>query len=241
MIDQNILRKIIETANISKNDTILEIGAGLGNLTKKLAEEARKVITIEKSRQLFPLLKENLKEFNNIEIIQGDVLKDKLNLPDKYKIVANIPYYITSPIIRMFLESENSPEEMVLLIQKEVGQRIIAQPPRMNLLALSVQFYARPKIAFHVSKNCFWPKPEVDSAIIRISQIKKPSINVGKFFQIVKAGFSSPRKQLVNNLSSKLGLDKEEIKSALTELGLNEKIRAEALRVEDWVKLSSEL
>ncbi|MFH1671299.1 MAG: 16S rRNA (adenine(1518)-N(6)/adenine(1519)-N(6))-dimethyltransferase RsmA, partial [Candidatus Portnoybacteria bacterium] len=193
LIDKNILHKIIETANISKNDTILEIGAGLGNLTKKLAEEARKVITLEKSKQLFPLLKENLKEFNNIEIIQGDVLKDKLNLPDKYKIVANIPYYITSPIIRIFLESENSPEEMILLIQKEVGQRIIAQPPRMNLLALSVQFYARPKIAFHVSKNCFWPKPEVDSSLIKISDIKKPEgIDQNKFFEIVKAGFSSP-------------------------------------------------
>lgn len=239
LIDKNILDKIIQTADISKDDTILEIGSGLGNLTQKLAEEARKVITIEKDRQLLQPLEENLKEYGNIEIIQGDILRDEIDLPPDYKIVANIPYYLTSPLLRMFLESENQPEEITLLIQKEVGQRIIAQPPRMNLLAISVQFYAQPKIIFPVSKNCFWPKPKVDSAIIKISQIKKPSLDVKEFFKLVKAGFSSPRKQLVNNLSSKLDLDKEEIKKALIECGLPQTARAENLSIENWTYLTS--
>jgi len=238
LIDKGTLEKIIKTADLSKEDIILEIGAGLGNLTQELAKKVKKVITLEKDKQFIPVLKENLKDFENIEIIQGDILKTKLDLPQSYKVVANIPYYLTSPLLRMLLGSENQPKEITLLIQKEVAQRIIAQPPKTNLLAVSIQFYAKPKIVSYVSRECFWPKPEVDSTIIKMTEIKKPKeINIKKFFKLVKAGFSSPRKQLANNLSSKLKIDREEIKKALLELGLGQKIRAEGLKIEDWVNL----
>ncbi len=242
LIDKNILDKIIETAHISKDNIILEIGSGLGNLTKRLAQKAKKVIAIEKDKKLIEPLKNTLREYDNVEIIQGDILKNELKLPLNYKIIANIPYYLTSSLIRKFLESENQPQEMTLLIQKEVAQRMTTKPPRMNLLSISVQFYAQPEITFHVSKNCFWPKPKVDSALIKMSEIKKPKgVDIERFFQLVKVGFSSPRKQLVNNLSSKLGLDRGGIKKTLIDIGLDEKIRAEGLRIEDWVKLSSKL
>jgi len=264
LIDKNITQKIIKTAELSKKDTVLEIGSGLGNITQELAQKAKKVIAIEKDKKLVEILKENLKDCKNVEIIAGDVLKlvwesdsQKVGSPTpnlkKYKIVANLPFYITSPVIRMFLESDNPPQKMIFLIQKEVAQRICAQV-KMNLLAVSVQFYAQPKIIHYVSKTCFWPQPDVDSAIIKITprSLRSPTPQKGvgllnnlnnrqKFFQIVKAGFSSPRKQLINNLTEKLDIPKEQIKKALAECDLNIQTRAENLSVEDWINLSSKL
>ena len=214
LIDKNITQKIIKTAELSKKDTVLEIGSGLGNITQELAQKAKKVIAIEKDKKLVEILKENLKDCKNVEIIAGDVLKlvwesdsQKVGSPTpnlkKYKIVANLPFYITSPVIRMFLESDNPPQKMIFLIQKEVAQRICAQV-KMNLLAVSVQFYAQPKIIHYVSKTCFWPQPDVDSAIIKITprSLRSPTPQKGvgllnnlnnrqKFFQIVKAGFAN--------------------------------------------------
>ncbi len=238
LIDQNVLDKIVRSADLKKDETVLEVGSGLGNLTKRLSSQVKKVITIEKSKQIFPLLKENLKEFDNIEFIRGDILREELDLPEEYKIVANIPYYLTSPLLRMFLESENQPETMTLLIQKEVAQRITAQPPQMSLLSILIQFYSTPKIISYVSQTCFWPKPKVDSAILHLSQIKKPKeIDIKRFFKLVKAGFSSPRKQLVNNLFSKLDLNKEEMKKALAECDKPQTARAETLSILDWTHL----
>ncbi len=245
LISQKVLQKIIQTAELSKNDIVLEVGPGLGVLTKQLAQKAKKVMAIEKDEKIVEILKETLKIYKNIEIIHGDILRSDLckgRTSDlkKYKLVANIPYYLTSPLIRLFLESKNPPQLMVLLIQKEVAQRICVQPPKMNLLAVAVQFYAQPKIISYVSKKCFWPQPKVDSAIIKIIP-GRPAINGQKarqkFFQIVKAGFSSPRKQLANNLVQKLNLERSKIKKALTECGLNPQVRAEDLRVEDWLNL----
>ena len=241
LIEQNIINKIIRTADISDKDIIIEVGAGLGNLTRELAKKAKQVVTVEKDQQLIPLLRENLSEFKNIDLIPGDILKlpePKRVFLKNYRVVANIPYYLTSPLIRMFLENANQPKEMTLLIQKEVARRITAKPPKMSLLAISVQFYAQAKIAGYVAKDCFWPKPKVDSAIIKIFDIKpRQDLDIKKFFQLVKAGFSSPRKQLLNNLSAGLKKGKPEITKALNDLGLDEKIRAEALRVEDWLKI----
>jgi len=238
LIDKNILQKIIKNADISKDDTILEIGSGLGTLTKELAELAKKVITIEKDKKLAEILKEILKDYENIEIVNEDILKCKLNL-NNYKIVANIPYYLTSHLIKMFLESDNPPQEMLLLVQKEVAQRICIKPPRMNLLSVSVQFYANPKIISYISKNCFWPLPKVDSAIIKISDIRKPeNIDVKRFFQIVKVGFSSPRKQLANNLQN-INIPREQTKRALIQCGLPHQARAQELNIEDWKSLIS--
>jgi len=245
LINKKVLQKIIKTANISKNETVLEIGPGLGVLTKELAQKAKKVIAIEKDKQMADALKEILKDYKNVEIIIGDALSILKTSP---KVVANIPYYLTSPLIRLLLESDNPPEQMILLVQKEVAQRICASPRRslgeggqakMNLLAISVQFYAKPKIISYVSKSSFWPEPKVDSAIIKIANIKKPeNIDIKKFFKLVKAGFSHPRKQLVNNLSKELNIEKEKIKKALAECNLNIQARAQNLSVEDWQGLS---
>jgi len=244
LIDKKVLKKIIEGAELSKNDTVLEVGPGIGNLTIELAKRAKKVIAIEKDKRMVEILKENLKDFRNVEIVEGDIREMIFAIVKKmtkdYKVVANIPYYLTSHLIRKFLELERKPKLIVLMVQKEVAQRICAKPPKMNLLAVSVQFYAKPEIISFVSKNCFWPRPKVDSAIIKISNIKKQKAtnNEKLFFEIVRAGFSHPRKQLINNLSKKLGRKKEEIKKLLSQLGISPKKRAEELSIEDWMKLT---
>ena len=255
LISQKALQKIIQTAEISKKDIVLEIGPGLGVLTQELAQRAKKVIAVEKDKRMVEILKDVLKDHRNTEIIHGDILDIIRDSPSdtvldsrtvseglSLKIVANIPYYLTSPLIRLFLELKTPPQEMVLLIQKEVAQRICAKPPKMSLLAVAVQFYSQPKIISYVSKKSFWPQPKVDSAIIKIGQIKKPkNINQEKFFRIVKAGFASPRKQLINNLSQKLNLDRGKIKKALTQCHLDIQVRAENLSVEDWINLSASM
>ena len=255
LISQKVLRRIIQTAELSKKDIVLEIGPGLGALTQELAQRAKKVIAVEKDKRMVEILKNTLKDRQNIEIIHGDILDIIRDSPSdtvldsrtvseglSLKIVANIPYYLTSPLIRLFLELKTPPQEMILLIQKEVAQRICAKPPKMSLLAVAVQFYSQPKIISYVSKKSFWPQPKVDSAIIKIGQIKKPkNINQEKFFRIAKAGFTSPRKQLINNLSQKLNLDREEIKKALTQCHLDIQVRAENLSVEDWINLSASM
>ncbi len=306
---KSVLNKIINAADLKKSDLIIEIGPGLGILTKELAEKAGKVIAIEKDRELIPILGQNLKEFGNINIVNEDILRivspnpkthidesakrvntkretknTKYQLPaTKYKVVANLPYYIAAKIIRNFLEAKNPPELMVLMLQKEVAQRIcpVKPKPKMNLLAISVQFYADAKIIDYVSKNAFWPKPKVDSAIIKITPHQLPktsdrlflvmsqsrgkklsSLSYGRekgiqitrtnnyflneknkrlFFKIVKAGFSQPRKQLINNLASGLGLPKSQIKDWLLKNKLRPEQRAESLAMDNWLALTKTL
>ena len=282
LIDKKMLSKIIKAADLSQNDLVLEIGPGLGGITQALAQKVKKVIAVEKDKRLIEALKEVLKDYKNIEIIQGDILKiqglplktaskgchrglrpclrqgriresdhwtihpkeQPLNNPvlkfikKPYKFIANLPYYITAPTIRMFLESKNPPQEMILLVQKEVGQRICARPPQMNLLAVAIQLYSQPKIISYISKKSFWPQPKVNSAIVKINQIEKPEdINTKKFFKTVKAGFASPRKQLINNLSQGLNLEKGEIKKALAQCRLDTQVRAENLSIDNWKEL----
>jgi len=269
LIDKIILNKIVKAADIKLTDVVLEIGPGMGVLTQELVKKAKMVVVIEKDPKMVEILKEVLKDYKNVKIIQGDILKTESNTftphqilmrgrhltSNTYKVVANLPYYITSPVIRKFLEAKNPPESMALMVQKEVAQRICAKPPRMNLLAVSVQFYAKPEIIDYVSKQCFWPKPKVDSAIIKIIPFKA---NGGRtsaklFFRIVKAGFSQPRKQLVNNL---LALDptnglklkkrdgkkippqnKEKIKAWLILNKISPNQRAEGLTINNWLNL----
>ena len=259
LISKQALKKILSTANLQPDDIVLEIGPGIGTLTVELASRVKKVIAIEKDKKMVEILKEILKDFDNIKIIQEDILKSDIqNLISKrqYKLVANLPYYITSPVIRKFLEIKNPPALMVLMVQKEVAQRICAIPPKMSILAVSVQFYARPNIVSYVSKKSFWPQPKVDSAILKISAInrrRKSAFNQ-RFFKIVKAGFSHPRKQLINNLSKELvlnlgsglalspsnglKLNKEKVKFWLLKNKINPSQRAETLRIEDWVRLT---
>jgi len=248
LVDKKILRKIIRVANLKSEDIVLEVGPGTGNLTQELAKMAKKVVAIEKDPKMVEILKKTLKNFKNIEIIQGDILKIKnLKLEVKnYKIVANIPYYLTSPLIRKCLESENPPKEMILMVQKEVAQRICAKPPMMNLLAISVQFYAKPEIISFVSKKSFWPEPKINSAIIKIAPRQPAPYRNGvsgagfreRFFRIVKAGFSQPRKQILNNLTKGLKLDKEAVRAWLEKNKISPLQRAETLTIKDWILLT---
>jgi 16S rRNA (adenine1518-N6/adenine1519-N6)-dimethyltransferase len=230
LIDKNISEKIIKAGDVSKKDTVLEIGAGVGCLTIPLSEKAKKVIAVEKDEKITPALEEVLENYPNVEVLKEDALSLSLNIK-KYKIVANIPYYITSLLIQKFLEQEDPASLIVLTVQKEVAERICAKPPRMNLLAVSVQFYATPKIIHRISKNSFWPIPKVDSAIIKIEPNKeKRSLEFRKkFFSVVKRGFSHPRKQLRKNLN----LKEEEVK------GIDLKRRAETLTLEEWEVLTN--
>jgi 16S rRNA (adenine1518-N6/adenine1519-N6)-dimethyltransferase len=243
LIDKPTLKKIIETADIQPQDTILEIGPGIGNLTQELAKKAKKVVAIEKDRVMVEILKETLHDFSNIEIVQGNaLLATNSSLPTHYKVVANIPYYLTSPIIRMFLEAENQPDNMMLMVQKEVAQRICAKPPHMSILALSVQFYANAHIVSYVSKKCFWPSPNVDSAIINITPNNNNSaVNSDAFFKVIKAGFVQPRKQLINNLSKRFKKNRECITAWLLGSNINPVQRAETLSMKDWVSLTETL
>ncbi len=248
LIDKKVLQKIIEAGDIKPADIILEVGPGIGTLTYELAKKAKKIIAIEKSETMCEVLKETLKDFTNVEIINDDILKVssfKFQV-SSYKVIANIPYYLTSPLIRKFLETPPSggqPQEIILMVQKEVAQRICAKQPNMNLLAVSVQFYAEPKIISYVSKNCFWPAPKIDSAIINITPQKKSTVDPDMFFKVVKAGFSQPRKQLVNNLTTLkkingVKLTKEEIFNWLSKNNLKSNQRAESLTIQDWINLT---
>ena len=247
LIDKSVLKKIIESANLKADDVVLEIGPGIGTLTQELAKRVKKVIAIERDQKMCQILKKMLDYWNvgNVEIVQGDVLQIKnLKLKIKnYKLVANLPYYIISPVIRKFLENKFSPKEMILMVQKEVAQRICAKPPEMSLLAISVQLYAKSEILFYVPKNSFWPQPKVDGAILKITPLtdtNRKLINTKLFFKIVKAGFSQPRKQLCNSLANGLKLTKEQVKEWLLKNGVEPSQRAETLSVEDWIKLTKD-
>ncbi|OGZ67907.1 MAG: ribosomal RNA small subunit methyltransferase A [Candidatus Staskawiczbacteria bacterium RIFCSPHIGHO2_02_FULL_42_22] len=289
LVNASVLNKITEAALVNSQDIIVEIGPGIGTLTRALAAKAKKVIAIEKDPLMIKILQETLRDFDNVEMIQGDALdfpviaspepprratKQSIGALSEiasprprgaaarndgpYKVVANLPYYITSPTIRMFLESQNPPETMVLMVQKEVAERICAKPPRMSILAVSVQFYAMAHIISLVPKGNFWPVPGVDSAIIKIIPRNYAEINPSAplrasakqrgnknnrdlFFKIVKAGFLHPRKQLQNNLSEGLKRSKPEISVWLTKNSIDPLRRAETLSMEEWADLVNSL
>lgn len=239
LVDKEAFGKVIETADIRPDEIVLEIGPGLGVLTQELAKRAKRVVAVEKDAKMCGILSELLKCWNviNVDIVNADILKYKTR-DTRYKVVGNLPFYITAPVIRKFLESESPPKEMILMVQKEVAQKICAKVPDMNLLAISVQFYAEPQIISYVSKKSFWPSPEVDAAIIKITPGEPQTSDVATFFRIVKAGFSQPRKQLINNLSKSLKLDKIKVRGWLLENSIQPTQRAETLNMEDWLKLT---
>lgn len=242
--DKNVLKKIIGAANLTKDETVLEVGPGEGVLTAELAQATGHVIAVEKDPELAAQLKIKFTNSKNVEIIEDDILefvnRKSLFINHPYKVVANIPYYLTSHLIRLLLESVNPPQDMVLMVQKEVAQRLCASPPKMSLLAAATQFYADVKIIAKVSKNSFWPKPKVDSAILRLTPHGKyRHIDISKFFPVLHAGFSHPRKQLLNNLNAELKISRDKINEALLTADLKPNQRAETLRVENWIKLAS--
>jgi len=250
LVDKTAIRKILRSADLQIGDVVLEIGPGAGALTKIIGGKVEKVIAVEKDPRMVKILEENLRDCKNIEIIQEDILKisnSQYGQMSTYKIVANLPFYITSPVIRKFLESANPPEKMILVIQKELAQRICAKPPAMNILAVSVQIYSKPKIIDYISKTAFWPKPKVDAAILEIAGIKKifGENFMEAFFKIVKAGFSHPRKQISNNFlslkSSSAKLNKKTISAWLLANKIQPSQRAETLSINDWINLTKTL
>lgn len=244
LIDPSYLKRVVEAANIKQEDILLEIGAGLGNLTRLLCVRAKEVLAVEVDSDLIPILAEVTKTYSNIQIIQDDILKiDLANLipENKYLVVANIPYYITSNLIRHLMTAKNQPARIVLTIQKEVAQRICANAGNLSMLGLSVQVFGYPKIISTVPSGAFYPQPKVESAIIRIEPYLTPIIPemfLNTFFQIAKAGFSQKRKTLRNSLSAGLHLEKDSIEKLLGEVGIDAKRRAESLNLEEWRSLT---
>ncbi len=255
LIDNDVLEEIIEASSLSKNDVVLEVGPGTGVLTFSLAEKVKNVIAFEKDEKLYLVLKKRMKELSvkNVKIFNEDILKiDPKNfLPKEYKIIANIPYYLTSPLIRKFLETENQPDLMVLMVQKEVAERICAgllierlkqqRKTKRSLLAISVQFYAKAYIVSFVSPVSFWPEPKVTSAILKITpdkSLKYSATFIKEFFKVAKAGFSQPRKQLLNNFSRELKISREVVRNWLLKNNIKPEQRAEKLTLKDWQKLT---
>lgn len=253
LINENILKDILKTAHLKKNDILLEIGAGNGILTERAAKKVKKIIAIEKDQKMIKILKDKFSKTKNVEIVNKDILKCNIQnliqkyhsqseIPQrrdktKYKVIGNLPYYITSPIIKKLIGEQNKPKSITLMVQKEVGQRICAKPPKMSILAITTQLHSIPKNVKIVKKENFWPKPKVDSMILQIKPIKRGSeqlINNDKFFKIVQTGFSSRRKQLKNNLNK---MFKQETEKILKKAKINPTCRAETLLAKDWIKI----
>jgi len=255
LIDGDVLELITSAAELASTDVIMEVGPGLGILTKELARQAGWVVAVELDSKLAVTLERTLASFGNVSIINKDVLQvdpddllqeqktrfpPVINSPFSYKVVANLPYYIASPVLRHFLEALVKPQIMVVMVQKEVAEAIVAEPGRMSVLSISVQFYGEPRIISYVPARCFYPAPEVDSAILRIDLYSQPAVAVTDergFINLVQAGFSASRKQIVNSLAQGLGLLKAEVLPLLEKADIAPRRRAETLALEEWARL----
>ena len=258
LVDQAILQRIAAAAQLTANDVVLEIGAGTGALTRQLAQQAGHVLALELDQRLIPLLESELSELDNVELIQGDVLtvdpanlvrdaQEQLGAPEAgYRVVGNLPYYITSAILRHLLETELRPDVMVVTVQYEVAKRIVAEPGDMSVLAISVQFYADAELLFRIKPGSFYPAPAVDSAVVLVdvhASAPLPDEEIRAFFAVVRAGFSQRRKQLHNALSNGLGepLTKDQAAARLEEAGVDHRRRAQTLSVEEWIRVTRAL
>ena len=253
LIDTNILEEIIEAAEISQDDFVLEIGPGIGTMTQYLCESAREVVAVEIDTNLIPILKDTLSEYDNVTVLNQDILKvdiNKLateqNIGKPIKVVANLPYYITTPIIMGLFESHVPIDSITIMVQKEVADRMQEGPGSKDYgaLSLAVQYYAKPEIVVNVPPSCFMPQPKVGSAVIRLTRHEAPPVDVvneKRLFQIIRASFNQRRKTLANGLNNfgSFGLSKEEIQESITELGVPVNVRGEALTLEQFAKLSN--
>ena len=254
LIDTHVLEKIIKSAEITKEDLVLEIGPGIGTMTQYLCENAREVIAVEIDKNLIPILEnDTLAQYDNVTIINEDILKLDLNAlvqerngGKRIKVVANLPYYITTPIIMGLFESHVPLQNITVMVQKEVADRMQAGPGSKDYgaLSLAVQYYATPYIAANVPQNCFMPRPNVGSAVIRLTLHEEPPVKVkdeALLFALIRASFNQRRKTLVNGLTNaaELNLSKEEVQEALQEMGLSATIRGEALTLEQFAALSN--
>lgn len=242
--DPAILEKIVASADIPPGGTVLEIGPGTGNLTTVLARHAARVIAVELDDRLVPLLRDRFADQPQVEVIHGDVLEVDLAArlgTSPYIIVANVPYYITSAILRHIFEHLPRPARVVLTVQRDVAERVIAQPGDMSLLAVSVQFYGDPQLVMKLNAAAFWPRPDVESALLRIDVHDTPPVEVPDarlFFRVVRAGFSQKRKQLRNSISAGLAIGKDQTAALLTQGGIDPQRRAETLSLAEWAALT---
>ena len=250
LIDGRVIDKIIAAAEITKEDTVLEIGPGIGTMTQYLAEAAGHVIAVEIDKNLLPIYEETLADYDNITIVNNDILKVDIHdlikgKADKVKVVANLPYYITTPIIMGLFENHIPAESITVMVQKEVAERMQSGPGSKDYgaLSLAVQYYAKPYIVANVPPNCFMPRPNVGSAVIRLTSWEEPPVTVKdekQMFKLIRASFNQRRKTLQNgiNNSPELKFTKEQVVSALKTMGLSESVRGEALTLEQFAKLS---
>ncbi len=255
LVNEAAIIKIVAAAELTPADVVLEVGAGLGALTERLAREAGHVVAVELDRRLMPALRDVLAGCDNVTLVQGDILaldpavlvstistqpfgyaQDKPPVSNsQYKVVANLPYYITSAVLRHLLEASLKPQRMVVTVQREVAQRIVAQPGQMSLLAVSVQFYGRPRLLFRIKPGSFYPSPGVESAVVRIDLYARPPVqDTDAFFRVVRAGFAQRRKQLRNGLAAGLRQSPDEVAAKLREVGVDPRRRAQTLSIEEW-------
>ncbi len=255
LIDSHVLDKIIAAAGITQEDCVVEIGPGIGTLTQYLAESAREVIAVEIDRMLIPILEETLADYPNVTVINQDILKVNMgklvqehNGGRPVKVVANLPYYITTPIIMNLFEQHVPVSSITVMVQKEVAERMQAGPGTKDYgaLSLAVQYFSEPYLAANVPPNCFMPRPKIGSAVIRLTLHQKPPVEVAQeqmMFRIIRASFNQRRKTMVNGLnnSQEIPFTKNEIQSALRQMGLSESIRGEALTLQQFAELTNRL
>lgn len=250
LVDEQYMDSIVAAAALTSADIVVEVGAGLGMLTKKLAEQAGKVVAVEIDSGFVSVLRRNLSSFSNVDILCGDILKVDLSrfVPDStaqsYKVVGNLPYCISSPVLRHFLELSSKPSLMVVMVQREVGEAIVAAHGRSSILSTSVQFYSKPTVVTYVPARSFYPPPRVDSVVLRLEVYRELPIQVAdisNFFHVVRSGFSSPRKQLRNSLARSLGMSTHNVTLLLEKSGIEPGRRAETLTLREWRNLWSVL
>jgi len=255
LIDESVIGLVASAAELAPTDIVIEVGPGLGVLTRELARQVGYLLTVELDSRLAAILQKTLAPFSNVTIINDDILQIKpevllqkvpAGFPGlvegtlSYKVVANLPYYITSPVLRHFLEAALKPGLIVVMVQREVAEAITAEPGKMSVLSVGVQFYGKPEIAGCVPARCFYPVPEVDSAILKVRVYPEPPLAVSDeagFFRLVRAGFAAARKQLANSLSQGLNAPKADVLSLLEEAGITSTRRAETLTLEEWAEL----
>ncbi|MHB1134774.1 MAG: 16S rRNA (adenine(1518)-N(6)/adenine(1519)-N(6))-dimethyltransferase RsmA [Chloroflexota bacterium] len=243
LVDEDILDGIAEAADLTPADEVLEVGPGLGTLTLRLARRAGRLVAVELDDDLVRIVRETVAGTGNVTVVHQDILKfdpSRYFAPRAYKMIGNLPYYVTSPTLRHFLENPSPPSLLLLMIQREVADRLLARPGELSLLAISVQLYAEPRLVRLVDAGAFYPSPKVDSAVIRLDVLPQPAVAVDTdhFFAVVSAGFSQPRKQLHNSLAQRFWMRPGQSTELLHEAGIDPKRRAQTLALEEWAELT---